>query len=157
MTAMVAGAFLAFLMVGTTLDVLSRYFIGSSIPGVFELAEQSMAILVFFGLGWTQIQRKHIRVTFAVDALPEPARRLAAAIAWLLSMLLVVYIAVPATHEAYHSTINQEFRWGVVQMPIWWVKIIAAIGLWLAGLQFLKNAVDALRRGDHADVGPAGT
>ena len=144
-------------MVGTTFDVSSRYLMGRSIPGVFELAEQSMGVLVFFGLGWTQMQRKHIRVTFAVDVLPEHARRLAAAIAWLLSMLLVVYIAMPASHEAYHSTMNQEFRWGVVQMPIWWVKIVAAIGLWLAGLQFLKNAVDALRRGDRKNPDPVPT
>ena len=55
-------------------------------------------------------------------------------------------MAVPATQEAYHSTLDREFRWGVVRMPVWWVRIIVALGLWLAAAQMIKCAVDAVLR-----------
>lgn len=145
-TGIIASVFLIYLMIGTSADVASRFLLGPSIPGVFELAELSLVVCVLFGLGWTQQSRRHIRVTLLVDRLPKRARIWLEAIAWLGTGLLLILMAVPATQEAYHSTLDREFRWGVVRMPVWWVRIIVALGLWLAAAQMIKCAVDAVLR-----------
>ncbi|SEO74295.1 TRAP transporter small permease [Aquisalimonas asiatica] len=152
-TGVIAMAFLLFLMVGTSSDVASRFFLGNSIPGVFEMAELAMVVCVMFGLGWAQQGRKHIRVTLLVDRLPPRARAGLEAFAWIATAILLMLIAAPATQEAYHSTLDREFRWGVVRMPVWWVKIIVALGLWLASLQMLKCAVEALAGGGRMNTG----
>ena len=47
----VAMLFLAFLVFGTTLDVLVRALTGSPITGVFEFTELALVMVVFLGAG----------------------------------------------------------------------------------------------------------
>jgi TRAP-type transport system small permease protein len=51
----------------TTTDVCLRYFFRKPILGAFELTEHLMAILVFFGLGYAQIKKKHVCVDLLVS------------------------------------------------------------------------------------------
>ena len=70
----VAMLFLAFLVFGTTLDVLVRALTGSPITGVFEFTELALVMVVFLGAGWAQRDDAHIRVTVLTEKL-SPATR----------------------------------------------------------------------------------
>ncbi len=151
----VAMVFMAILMFGVTADVATRAISGQSVPGLFEMSELSMVMVVFFGLGWTLRDDAHIRVTMLTDRLAERPRRLTEALAWLCAALAFLLLAWPATQEAAYSFSIREFRWGVVQIPIWWAKIALAAGLWFAAVQAVVKAVLVATGRDVPESHPA--
>lgn len=153
----VSLVFLMFLMLGTTLDAAARGIWGRPISGVFELAELSMVLVVFLGLGWTMLDNAHIRVTLLVERMPPWAARIAETLSWGFAALLLLILAVPSTQDAAHSFAIREFRWGYIEFPIWWAKIVLAVGLWFGFLQLAFHTLYVALRGQPAQPaqGPA--
>ncbi|WP_415391557.1 TRAP transporter small permease subunit [Paracoccus sp. SJTW-4] len=151
----VAMVFMAILMFGVTADVAARAIYGQSVPGLFEMSELSMVMVVFLGLGWTLRDDAHIRVTMLTDRLAPRPRRLAGGLAWLCAALVFLLLAWPSTQEAAYSFSIREFRWGVVQIPIWWTKIALAAGLWFAAVQAVVKAVLVATDRDLPESHPA--
>ena len=151
----IAMVFMAILMFGVTADVAARAIYGQSVPGLFEMSELSMVMVVFLGLGWTLRDDAHIRVTMLTDRLAPRPRRLAGGLAWLCAALVFLLLAWPSTQEAAYSFSIREFRWGVVQIPIWWTKIALAAGLWFAAVQAMVKAVLVATDRDLPESHPA--
>lgn len=135
---------LIFLMMGTTIDVILRNLFDISLLGVFELSELAMVLVVCLGLGWTFIDDGHIRVSLLVEKLSPRTTLLANAVAGFVVTVFLFFLAYPSTIEAIRSTSIQEFRWGVVEIPIWWAKIILSICLWFTFLQFLFGSINSM-------------
>jgi len=151
-TGWIALGFLTFMMVGTTVDALFRTAVGQPVPGLFELSELSMVMIVFMGLGWTQIDDAHIRVTLVRKWLPEAAGRVLDGFAWFAAALVLALLAYPATLEAIESVAIREFRWGYAAVPIWWAKLAVAFGLWFGAVHMLSCAVRALYAHAHTSA-----
>ncbi len=133
----VAGLSLIVMIFSTTLDTTLRYIFSRPIPGVFELNEVILVVCVFMGLAWTQIQRGHIRVVLVLRRLPPKWVVIVDLIVWALCLAFIMTLGVQSCREALRSYQILEFRWGSVQMPIWWAKALVPIGLWMMGLQLI--------------------
>lgn len=144
----IALACLLFLMFGTTVDVVVRAITGRSISGVFEMAELSMVLLVFLGLGWTKRDNAHIRVTILLEKAPHNVRRVLETVSWGMAALLLLLLAIPSSMDAMHSFEIREFRWGYIEFPIWWAKIALAVGLWFAFLQMALQCLQTAITGE---------
>ncbi len=137
----IAVSAMLFMMLSTALDATARSLLNFPLPGVYEFSEISMAIIVYLGLLWTQYDNKHIRVSLISDGKQKRARLAWEGIAWAFAAIFLLFLSVPTIEGAYSSFLDKEFRWGIIQMPIWWVKIIVAIGLSLAFLQMILHAI----------------
>ncbi|WP_101674728.1 TRAP transporter small permease [Alloalcanivorax mobilis] len=135
---------LAFLMFAITVDVSVRAITGQPISGIFELSEIALVLIVFLGLGWTQRDNAHIRVDALVNLAPAALARAMNAFSWFAAALALGLLAWPSTIDAAHSFEIREFRWGSIQFPIWWAKIILAAGLWFATVQMVLYGLLAL-------------
>ena len=65
---------LAVMMLLTTMDVTLRYVFNRPITGAYELTALMLAVLVAFGLAYTQVHKEHIRIDFIVSRFSPRAR-----------------------------------------------------------------------------------
>src|SRR5699024_5543380 len=79
------------MMAITVVDVTGRLFF-KPLLGAFELTGFSLAITIFFSLGYTQIKKGHIHVTFLVDRWPKKIQAIVDVITYFIFLVLVVVI-----------------------------------------------------------------
>jgi TRAP-type C4-dicarboxylate transport system permease small subunit len=130
---------IAIMMFSTTIDSIMRYLFNSPIPGIFELNEVILVVCVFMGLSWCQAKRGHIRVTMVLQRMRPRAAVVLDIIIWIIAFSFVMILAVQTWHDAVYAYSIKLFRWGTVQMPIWWARALVPIGLWLLCIQILLD------------------
>jgi TRAP-type C4-dicarboxylate transport system permease small subunit len=130
---------IAIMMFSTTIDTVMRYLFNSPIPGVFELNEVILVVCVFMGLAWCQVERGHIRVTIVLVRLAPKKALLLDIIVWIVALSFVLILAQQTWHDAVYAYSIKMFRWGKIQMPIWWARALVPIGLWLLAIQFILD------------------
>jgi len=135
--AVLAAFTIALMILSTTMDATARYLLNSPIPGVFELNEVLLVICVYLGLAWTQIERGHIRVTAFLMRLSDETEVKFIILAWVVTFIFIFILAYQSAIGAWEAFQIREFRWGSVQMPIWWAKALVPIGCWMMNIQLI--------------------
>ena len=143
--AMVLGAISAvsilIMIFSTSLDTIMRFVFNSPVPGMFELNEVLLVICVYMGITWTQMDRGHIRVEVFVWRLPQKARHYLNIVAWSITLLFIGILCVQTFYGFLDSFRIREFRWGSVQMPIWWAKGLIPVGCFLMMIQLTIDII----------------
>lgn len=133
----VSATAIAIMILSTSVDTSLRFALNAPIPGVFELNEVLLVVVVFLGIAWTQMERGHTRVVFIMKRLDMRSALKMDIICWVLCFLFLATLGIQSAKEALRSFSINEFRWGAVQMPIWWAKGLVPLGCWLTCLQLL--------------------
>lgn len=84
-----AGIMLSFMMGLTVLDVVLRY-LGTPIPGTYELVGLTGAVVIGFAIPYTSLVRGHIFVEFLIDRLGKNQRAVVLIFAKALILLLFI-------------------------------------------------------------------
>lgn len=121
------------IMAVTTIDVAVRTFVGGSFGGLVEYSEVLIVVAVFLGLGYTQLQNRHVGVDLLITRLPERAGRWVQRVGLTVCAVVLALMVRSTGQAAWVSYQAQEFRFGVAQVPIWPAKVALCLGLavWL--------------------------
>jgi TRAP-type C4-dicarboxylate transport system permease small subunit len=88
----VSQVLLVLLVAGIFSEVLTRYFVSKTFVGSGELANLALVWIVFLMAAVLHRRRRHIAVTAAVDMMNHRARRVAAGLVSLGTIVLSFYI-----------------------------------------------------------------
>ncbi|MFV0245028.1 MAG: TRAP transporter small permease [Qingshengfaniella sp.] len=68
-------------------DVVARFAFQTSVPWAGEVARFAFVYMIYFGISYAIRERRHLRVTLVVDAIPTALRR------WVLAFSELVFLA----------------------------------------------------------------
>jgi TRAP-type C4-dicarboxylate transport system permease small subunit len=140
------------LMVSISLDVAWRELVNRSIPGMVELSETAVVFMVYLGMAQAESSGMHVRMTLVTDRIPARAAHALRVAAFAVTLAFVGWMAWETGLRALDSVQRLEFRYGLLDWPIWPARLVIPIGLAVLMLQVLFRLGDslsaALGRGD---------
>lgn len=144
--AAVSALLIILMMVSTVADVSRRQLAGEAIPGVIELGEVLMVATVFLGLAYTETRGAHVNMTLVIRKLPPRVAAIANTSGLLLVLFVVGWMVYVTGDRAVEATEAQEYRFGLVQIPVWPARIALAVGLASYFLALLPSLADNIRK-----------
>jgi TRAP-type C4-dicarboxylate transport system permease small subunit len=150
-------AFLAVLaivamVIATMADVGRRAITGRPIAGVFELGEVMMVAIVFLSLGFAETSRSHIAVTLLTSRLPRRLVRVLTSCGLVLVIGVVTWMVLATAQRALIAIEDNEFRHGLIAIPIWPARVLVVFGLIGFLLELIFRLIDtAFGWSDEAD------
>lgn len=127
--AYLTGALIVVLMLLTAVDVLKRSLGDGGVRGTIEITEVVLVIAVYLGMIGAEISGSHIRTSVLIDRLPTRAGGALASIALLIGNVIVALMAFETTLRAWQSVDVGEYRFGLLEVPVWPARIAIALGL----------------------------
>lgn len=131
-----------FLVVG---NVLGRFFFSSPIPGTFELTRLFLAIVVMTALGYGQLKKVYIDVTFFFSRLPGLVQKIIRLFNSLLSLGLFSLVFWQMLKLAERMAAGGEYT-SVLRMPVHPWIIMASIGVLFFCLALLWDFVQLIAK-----------
>lgn len=146
---LVAGLGFALIALATGYDVFMRNVYGQSVRWLIDVVEYALFVTTFVAAPWVLRHNAHVRVDFAVEALPQRARRgvmwLADAAGLAVSATLLVYsIRVTYAAWAQHSMVLKS-----VVFPEWWIYAVMPFSALLLCIEFALRLTGRVASG-HA-------
>jgi len=138
--AITAAAFitLAIAVIGT-MDIITTNVLSIPVPGAFELSESGLIMLLFFGLAVTSRSGSHIKVDILTNRLPVRGQKICDAIGYLFTSVLFAFWTQQMYFLALKSFRIRETANGLLQFPIYIVKMAAFLGIMIATIEILRR------------------
>lgn len=149
--AVCASLIISCIMLLTAADVVKRYITGSSIPGVTEFSEVFLVAAVFLGLAFAMRVGAHVGVDLLVARLPARASKTVQVVGMVIALIVLSWMTVETVGTAAHSIAINEFRYGLVKVPVWPAKLIIPIGLAALILECIVFLAKLVRSGEAPD------
>ncbi|GAE28049.1 TRAP dicarboxylate transporter [Halalkalibacter wakoensis JCM 9140] len=147
----IAMIVLFLMMMITVIDVTGRMF-SKPLYGAFELTGFGLALVIFYSLGYTQMKKGHISVSFLVDKWPVRVQ----AVADLIMNVIFLTLVAVTTWQVFQYAIrlfNGNEKTADLGIPIYIMTILASIGLLCFALSILldllKSLNEAVKKHEH--------
>lgn len=133
-----AAAGLFGMMIITVIDVVGRYAFNHPLMGAYELVGYLMAIAGPWAIGYSQIQKGHIRVDFILRRLPQNVQSVITSIAYFIGAFVFSVLCWRMIVLAqYYFGLKHGNTTDTMRIPISPFIIIVAIGLAMLALVLL--------------------
>lgn len=133
-----AGLLIVLSIVVTTLDVASRAVTGKSVPGALESGELLMVGIVYLAVANTQRRNQHVAVSVVSDRLPP---RVSKALFRGIMVVVAAVLAIAAWQTGVRSVESfnlGEYRYGLVNFPLWPARMLVTFGLAVLAIEVLR-------------------
>jgi C4-dicarboxylate transporter DctM subunit len=135
--------FLAVMMFLTAADVVLRYVFNRPIIGSYELTEFIMAVVVAFGLAYTQVKKGHINVDVAISKLSPRVQSVINSITY--TFFLGFFALISWRLILYADRLRVDgFTTGTLFVPIFPFVLLVAIGSISLCLIVITNLLEYL-------------
>lgn len=132
-----AGLALLAMLALTVADVFGRYLVNRPVPGVTELVQYTMVLLVFAGLPIVTHRRAHISVSLMDNAFSGVARRIQLALIHGTSAFVLIAMSWILFVES-HAMRESEDVIGALRLPVYPAGYFMAAMSLMAGVVCLR-------------------
>lgn len=147
----ISGWLLCAIMLLLTIDFVSR---GLSMPihGVGEIAVFVMVAVVYFGLGHTETNRGHVRVTAVTSRLPPTVEKVLNITVYLIALFTIAVCTWALALNAIKAFTSDESVAGTVPLLVWPIKFLMLIGCFFYLCQIFLNLIEEIGKIKSANI-----
>ena len=131
-----------FLMGMIVVDVITGNFFNSPIPGIYEICQVVLTILVFTSWAYAQSKHGHIHVTLFVQRMPQKLRFVCFAITSYLSTIIMA-IGTYAVWIVTWSKKSSGECTGTLLIPYWPFYLLEFISFVIFTILLLRDSLKA--------------
>jgi TRAP-type C4-dicarboxylate transport system permease small subunit len=135
----IMGLALFVMMLVGTADVIGTKFAKWPIPGAYESTSALMVVIVFGGIAYAQLKKRHISVALVASRLPSRAREILSLTGLVLGAAYFGVLTWRCALFFWESWLIKESEASLIHFPLYPSKFIMIVG---AGLMFLQLLVD---------------
>ena len=137
--AVIGAAALGVIVFAYSYEVTARYLFNAPTEWAHDLVSYLLAAVVFLVAPDVARTRGHVAISFLVDRLTGPARRIA-----LSTLMAAAALATGTAAWIIGNEALRQFETGIVTIavhpiPKWWVTGVIALGLAVTTAQFLRH------------------
>lgn len=142
-------------------EVVTRYYLQIANDWVIEFCIYSLIAATFMSAAHTQAERGHVGIEVLDEMLSRRSNRIRLLLGDILSLIVVVFVAINATHfglVSYEQGWTTSSTWAP---PLWIPYFFMAFGFALTGLQIAMQIIEVFisatphKAAAHAAPAPA--
>jgi TRAP-type C4-dicarboxylate transport system permease small subunit len=135
------GMFMAIpLMLITTADVISRSFFNKPIPGVLEMSEYMLSVIILLGAAYTQQVKGHVWVDFFTVRFSKGTQMVFQVITDVATLFIVSIIV----YMGFSDAMEEKAVSDMLRIPQWPFKMLVSVGGFLLWLELALDLVDSV-------------
>jgi len=143
MLSFLGGVILFTLVIITTIDVAGRYLFSKPFSATFELTQFMFCMVVFFGMPYFGILKRHIRINLLIDRFPSAVKNIIDTITEFLSFCMCVIVSWQAFVQA-HVLQYDNLRSDILHIPFFPFQFLVAFAMALFALVLLADFIESL-------------
>lgn len=141
----IAALLLVLMPIPVFLDVVIRLVVDYSLPGIIELEEFLLLIIIFFSLPYVHSRSGHIRIDLITSKMPGRLQNVLVCVMSLLAVSLFVLLTWQLVHIGLSKMQSNEVSW-TLKLPMWIFYFLAASGSALMVYLTVRDFLAALHR-----------
>jgi len=132
-------------MFSITAGVVSLKIADRSLPGVPELSELLLVIMIYLAVGYTQIKGRHVRVDMLLERVSFRTRHWMEIVSQFLVIIIVAFLVWQTGLKAIHAIEIGEYIQGDIMFPLTPSKLSVFIGLLFLLAYIILDVIRRLR------------
>jgi len=143
--ALAGGVVVAFMMVFTVTNVISRSVFHAPLKGNVEAITLIFVYVVMFGISLALRRGEHLAVGVVFDRLSPGARRIVLYVLTLIGLFIVLMLTWSTINNTVWAYRSWDTLVGAIILPTWWARMAMPIGIGLAFPRLIVQLVQLLR------------